>query len=186
MAVLTKKSLKQLSKTVSHALRHEPWLYELELDECGWVSIEELLPSLRKLKDEWKDIGRAELLKMISQSSKKRYELSGDKIRALYGHSIPGKLVKQKLEPPEFLYHGTSLSVLKEIKNEGLLPMSRQYVHLSTDIETAQQVGFRKTREPVILKINAKKAYDKGINFYIGNEHVWLADYIPSEYIVVM
>ena len=26
-----------LSRVVSHALRHEPWLYELELDEDGWV-----------------------------------------------------------------------------------------------------------------------------------------------------
>ena len=33
----------QLSKTVSHALRHEPWLYELELDDDGWVSVEAML-----------------------------------------------------------------------------------------------------------------------------------------------
>lgn len=36
-----------LSKTVSHALRHEPWLYELELDDEGWVAVSQLLESLR-------------------------------------------------------------------------------------------------------------------------------------------
>ncbi|NTW40943.1 MAG: RNA 2'-phosphotransferase, partial [Cellulomonadaceae bacterium] len=36
-----------LSRVVSHALRHEPWLYELELDEAGWVSVQSLVEALR-------------------------------------------------------------------------------------------------------------------------------------------
>ncbi|WP_189534180.1 RNA 2'-phosphotransferase [Paludibacterium paludis] len=42
-----------LSRTASHALRHEPWLYELELDDKGWVPVEELLSALRSEKPEW-------------------------------------------------------------------------------------------------------------------------------------
>ncbi len=37
----------KLSKEVSFALRHEPWKYELELDENGWVDIDQLIESLR-------------------------------------------------------------------------------------------------------------------------------------------
>lgn len=33
----------RLSKEVSYALRHAPWKYELELDEEGWVNIDQLL-----------------------------------------------------------------------------------------------------------------------------------------------
>ena len=33
----------QLSKEISYALRHAPWEYELELDDNGWVSVEQLL-----------------------------------------------------------------------------------------------------------------------------------------------
>jgi putative RNA 2'-phosphotransferase len=29
---MPRKDLTALSRTMSHALRHEPWLYELELD----------------------------------------------------------------------------------------------------------------------------------------------------------
>ena len=36
----------KLSKEVSYALRHVPWEYELELDENGFVLIEQLLNSL--------------------------------------------------------------------------------------------------------------------------------------------
>jgi len=32
----------ELSKEVSYALRHAPWEYELEMDEEGWVSIDEI------------------------------------------------------------------------------------------------------------------------------------------------
>jgi RNA:NAD 2'-phosphotransferase (TPT1/KptA family) len=35
--------LKGLPRKVSHALRHEPWLYELEVDAAGWVCLDQLL-----------------------------------------------------------------------------------------------------------------------------------------------
>jgi hypothetical protein len=36
----------ELSKAVSHALRHEPWLYELELDDAGWTPVDALVNAL--------------------------------------------------------------------------------------------------------------------------------------------
>jgi len=47
----------------------------------------------------------------------------------------------------------------------------------------AMQVGLRKATVLSILLIKAKEAYKDGINFYIGNELVWLADFVPSKYI---
>jgi RNA 2'-phosphotransferase, Tpt1 / KptA family len=59
-----------LSKTISHALRHEPWLYELELDDEGWVPVDELFGSLRKEKPEWTSLTEADLAEMIARSDK--------------------------------------------------------------------------------------------------------------------
>ena len=39
-------NLKELSKEISYALRHAPWEFELELDEEGFVPIEQLLHAL--------------------------------------------------------------------------------------------------------------------------------------------
>ena len=64
--------------------------------------------------------------------------------------------------------------------------MERQDVHLSVDKTTAFQVGSRKAKTPVILKIKATKAYASGVRFYEGNEMVWLSDHIPSDFIVQM
>ena len=41
----------ELSKQISYALRHSPAEYGLELDDNGWVNVEELLTALRKKKN---------------------------------------------------------------------------------------------------------------------------------------
>lgn len=59
-----------LSKEFSYALRHAPWEYELELDENGWVSIDQLLNALRR-SNVWKNVNLDDL-KMMIEKSKKR------------------------------------------------------------------------------------------------------------------
>ena len=61
--------------------------------------------------------------------------------------------------------------------------MQRQYVHLSVDTATADQVGKRKAKKPVILEVRADEAYRASVLFYRGNEQVWLADSIPAAFI---
>ncbi len=172
-----------LSRTISHALRHEPWIYELEIDDSGWVGIESLLDSLRPLKPQWSNLSMEDLEQMIARSDKKRHELSDGKIRALYGHTIPGKLKKEPRQPPNILFHGTSPESAKLISQEGLKPMTRQYVHLGTNIKDAMRVGKRKSQEPVILTIKAGDAFLEGVKFYVGNEKIWLSDFVPPVYV---
>ncbi len=172
----------ELSKEVAYALRHAPWEYELEIDENGWVNLDQLLASLSENR-RWKDVRKIDLEKMIEISDKKRYEIVAGKIRALYGHSISNKIIKEVKEPPEVLYHGTTRYFISAIKEKGLLPKGRQYVHLSVDLDTANKVGKKRDDKPVILKIKAKLAWKEGVSFYKGNDKVWLADFIESKYI---
>ena len=174
----------ELSKEVSYALRHAPWGYELELDENGGVPLEQLLSSLQ-LTSKWENLTVIDLIEMIEKSEKKRHVIYDSKIRAFYGHSIPMKIVKEEKTPPEFLYHGTARRFLNSIKEKGLLPQSRQYVHLSQDIETAETVGKRHDNKAGILIIDSLKAWNDGIKFYYGNEKVWLADMVPYKYVLV-
>ena len=50
---------------MSHALRYEPWLYELELDAEGWTSVEALLVAPRTEKADWNDLEAADLAEVI-------------------------------------------------------------------------------------------------------------------------
>ena len=174
----------QLSKEISYALRHAPWEYELELDSNGWVSVEQLLNALKE-NSKWQSITMEDLEHIVESSDKKRHELVDGKIRALYGHSVANKIVKESAEPPVILFHGTARRFLELIEDKGILPKGRQYVHLSNDIETALEVGKRHDYKPVILEIDAKKAWNEGVKFYLGNDKVWLADNIPRKYIKI-
>lgn len=170
----------ELSKEISYALRHAPWEYELELDAEGFVPIDQLLFALNEPRQYEREIVQADLEHIIETSEKKRHEIVGDKIRALYGHSVPQTILKEPGIPPEILYHGTTHRALESIMQNGLKPMKRQYVHLSVDTEMATQVGKRRDSMPVILQIDTTKATAAGVQFYIGNEKVWLCHHIPK------
>lgn len=175
--------LTNISRVLSHALRHEPWLYELELDDQGWASVEDVLLAVRAERAQWSNVSEADLRQLIETSSKRRYELAEGRIRALYGHSLPDKLKKTPGVPPAVLLHGTAPQFVPAIRAHGLLPMRRQYVHLSVDEAMAIQVGRRKAQAPLILKISAADAHAAGVVFYEGNSQVWLADAVPPEFI---
>lgn len=172
-----------LSRAVSHALRHEPWVYEIELDEEGWTPVDQLLHSLREKGDGWESVDRSSLERMLTAATKRRHELDGDRIRALYGHSLTGGVLKRAAVPPARLFHGTAPHTWSTIQAVGLLPMRRQFVHLSTDRDTASSVGHRKSASPVMLVIDAPAASSDGVAFYAGNDLVWLADHVPARYI---
>ncbi|MCM1221276.1 MAG: RNA 2'-phosphotransferase [Lachnospiraceae bacterium] len=176
------KQLENLSKEISYALRHAPWEYELEMDETGRVPVEQLLEALRR-EVKWKNVGEADLSEIIEKSEKKRFEIKDGMIRAFYGHSIPMKILKEEKMPPDILYHGTARRFVPSIMENGLRPQNRQYVHLSEDVETAESVGKRHDARPCILTIDARRAWEKGIKFYVGNEKVWLADLVPGKYV---
>jgi putative RNA 2'-phosphotransferase len=179
------RSHDNLSRAVSHALRHEPWLYELELDDEGWADVGALLTALHRESPIWSDLAVPDLAEMIRVSSKQRHEMVNGRIRALYGHSLPGKLHRTPAVPPVELFHGTAPLSVPAIRDGGLLPMGRQYVHLSLDRDTAIAVGRRKAPEPIILVVKADDASKAGVVFYAGNDKVWLADRVPPEFIEI-
>ena len=56
---------RRLSKTVAHALRHEPHVYELELDEEGWTDVATLLGALRGHAARVKAAGMVRLVTLL-------------------------------------------------------------------------------------------------------------------------
>ena len=174
----------QLSKKMAFALRHKPEQCGLKLDKDGFTDVNGLLEYLRSIK-RFCDVTVQDIKDTMSNSDKKRFELKGDNIRAYYGHSCLQKIEKVATRPPEVLYHGTSHEAAEKILKEGIKSQNRQFVHMSSDIETASKVGKRKDKTPVILVVDTEKAAKDGLKFYLGNETTWLSDYIPPEYIKV-
>lgn len=183
--IIVKMNYKQLSKSISQALRHNPEKYGLKLDKDLSVPIETLIAALQS-REHFAAVTRADIEAMMAESEKQRYEIIGDNIRARYGHSLSQMMERTSQQPPAVLYHGTSAAVADIILQEGLKPMNRQFVHLSIDIETAVIVGKRRAHHPTILWVDADAAWREGQAFYSGNDGTWLSTPIAPTYIKVL
>lgn len=172
-----------ISKKMSYALRHNPDKYGLKLDEYGYTDLNHFIAALNRVHRFNPSLTEQRIREVMKDSNKERFRIKNGKICALYGHSIPGIISHRQATPPAILYHGTARRFIPSIKKLGLLPMKRQYVHLSTDVPMARQVGSRHDSHPVILRINTKSAQADGIKFYVGNDEVWLCDELPAKYI---
>jgi len=167
---------------MSLILRHDPGSAGLVLDEDGFVSIPQLLAALARVQG-MPPLSREDLVDIERTGSKPRFEIKGDRIRARWGHSVTDRVDQPAATPPEFLFHETSRRALPAIRSEGLVPMSRQYVHMSPDDETATNVGQRHDRSCVILRVQAGRAARDGIVFYSSHSMIWLADRVPAAYL---
>jgi putative RNA 2'-phosphotransferase len=171
-----------ISKFLSFVLRHQPDAIGITLDVEGWVDITVLIAAAAK---DGKTLDLDLIRQVVATSDKKRFSISEDglRIRAVQGHSAKSvdiQFAGQK--PPEFLYHGTTTRFLVSIYKEGLQSVSRQYVHLSQDEQTAQAVG-RRHGLPVVLVVNALLMHRLGFKFYMAENGVWLTNGVPVKFI---
>ena len=70
----------------------------------------------------------------------------------------------------------------ESIDSQGLIPKSRLYVHLSSDIETAKKVGSRHGK-PVIYQIDCASMVADGYQFFLSANKVWLTKKVPAKYL---
>jgi putative RNA 2'-phosphotransferase len=175
----------KLSKFLALILRHQPERFALALDGEGWASLSEVLEIVQGLPN-FRWATRADVMKVVEEGAgdgKRRFQVEEGRIRASYGHSIATPIQYEPCVPPPLLYHGTSPGVLGSIRREGIRPMERQYVHLSPDRKTAVRVGTRHDERPVVLSVRAAQAHAAGIEFYRADEMVYLARYVPAEFV---
>ena len=170
-----------ISRFISFVLRHKPEEIGITLDEHGWANVEELINALNTKK---KQIDMEILEEIVCTDEKGRYSFNEDKtlIRANQGHSIQVDVELKEAEPPEILFHGTGEKYVESILQEGLIPKSRLYVHLSKDMETAVNVGSRHGK-PHIFKVRTGEMFRQGCKFWLSENGVWLTRAVPIEYL---
>lgn len=166
----------KVSKYLSRHLRHDPDRIGIELDENGWVEVDELLKALERRNFH---LTRAELETVVERNDKQRFALRDGKIRANQGHTVDVDLDLDPVAPPRFLFHGTTAGFLDGIREEGLKAMDRHDVHLSADRETAVKVGSRRGK-PVVLTVDAARMAEEGHLFYRTENGVWLTEHVPA------
>jgi putative RNA 2'-phosphotransferase len=175
--------LVRLSKLLALMLRHRPDQFGIVLDAEGYAEIREVLSAVRTR------IAAATLEDLVAvvetiEPEKRRYSLDEGEIRANYGHSVAGRIAHEACAPPDTLLHGTPVTALQRIREQGLLPMRRQYVHLTTHPDLATRIGARHGT-PRLLTVDAARAHADGVVFYRANDAFWLTDHIAPQYLDV-
>ena len=174
------KTLTEMSRLIALVLRHQPEKLGLTIDSHGWMDTDQLIKKLNAIQP----FTMETLEEIVRTDAKRRYSFNADRscIRANQGHSIPVDLGLLPVRPPKVLYHGTATRFARSIEQQGLRPMSRQYVHLSEDLRTAIPVGSRHG-VPMVYRVDADGMHRDGHDFFRSENGVWLAYAVPAEYL---
>lgn len=177
---------KQLSKSLSGALRHFPQDVGLQLDDGGWADYDAVVAAATETYG-WAT--RESVEAVVATDPKGRFECTGTaddgRIRAAYGHSVNVDLDAEETSVPATLYHGTAPRNLESILAEGLKPMSRQQVHLSESVDDARAVGQRHAADPVVLEIDAAGMEAAGHRIVKRGRETYTTDRVPPQFLVV-
>ena len=178
----TKPRLIRLSRALSHALRQVTRQHNSGVEEQGWIGIDNLLDALRQEKA-WHNLKRSDLEEMVTKSGKLRFEIKDDQIRSLPSTNHGAKIIRHPGKPPNTLYHEADAALAGRIRVQGLIPESHRYIHLSTTSQNTVDTDHHGNGRAIILKIDAARASDSGVRFYEDNNHTWLAEAVPPEFI---
>jgi len=181
--LMNEKELNSLSRILAGALRHFPEKFGLMMDGKGWVDILLLIEAIGIGRSGFNWLKPHHIEALVLTDPRGRYQIDGGMIRATYGHTIDVNLDDLPIaEIDEFFYPVTEEEI-DIILEGGLHPIDRKKVHLSGTIEKAIEAGNVRTDNPLILKIDGKKAKKAGLKIYQAGKDVFITDAIDAKFI---
>jgi len=172
-----------LSRIIAGALRHFPDKLQLGMDGHGWVEISELIKAIGTSRSGFNWLRLHHIQALVATDMRSRYQVDGGMIRAKYGHSIDVNLDDLPLaEEDEYFYPVTEEEADIVLEN-GINPIDRKKVHLSTTIEKAVEAGSVRSDHPLILRVDGVKAREDGVEIYQATRDVCVTESIDAEFL---
>jgi putative RNA 2'-phosphotransferase len=173
--------IERITRSLAYMLRHQPEAFDLELDSYGFADLEDVVHALNERLGE--PVEEEDVREAVRSGDRPRYEIDGDRIRALYGHSIPVEPGPSS-KPPEYLFVAIPASELERARRFGLRGGRRRFLHLAITKDDAAESGRRGSVSYAVLVIHALDAWEEGVSFY-DRTALWLAEEIPTHLIEV-
>ncbi|MGV3724362.1 MAG: RNA 2'-phosphotransferase, partial [Actinomycetota bacterium] len=153
------EQLVRISKFLSKHLRHDPAGLGLELEEGGWVQVDDLLQGCARKRF---PVTLAQLQEVVAGNDKQRFSFdeTGARIRANQGHSVEVDLALDPATPPDTLYHGTGHNTAETVEREGLRKMRR---HQGSYNESMNGIGCGSPESHGHLRRNNDALRNKGV-----------------------
>jgi putative RNA 2'-phosphotransferase len=173
--------IERITRSLAFMLRHQPETFDLELDSLGYADLGDVVQALNERLGE--PVEEEDVREAVVAGDRPRYEIVEDRIRALYGHSIPVEPGPSS-KPPESLYVAVPEQELERARRFGLRGGRRRFLHLAISKEDAAESGRRASRDYTVLVIHALDAWEEGVSFY-DRTALWLAEEVPTHLIEV-
>ncbi|SDJ24658.1 putative RNA 2'-phosphotransferase [Rhodococcus triatomae] len=176
----------RISKEASRLLRHCAHELSGGLDAEGWADLDDVVATIvQNLNLPAED--KHDVRLVLESEGNQRHETSGDRIRAIYGHSGSLGVHYVARKPPTDLFHASPDVNLSAILDEGLMPRSRQYVHMSTNVDMAKRRAQHHRSSLAVLVVDAEAAVrESGIEFFSPDGEIWLAKHVPAKHIRIV
>ncbi len=174
----------KLSKLLSFILRHNPAFLDISLDSEGFsdIGIGELAARIRNLRGfGW--VMPEDILRVVEMDEKGRFEVKDGRIRATYGHSVEVMPKYEKVNEAPRLFHGTTKKAWQRIKRNGLLPLGRKFVHLTTKLREALDVAKRHGKDLILLEVDGNSMIGDGLILWKASDAIYLAKKVPPKYL---
>ena len=171
--------VEKLGRTLAGILRHGK--FELNMDDQGFVGIRDIIFAVKESNSRMHWLRPHHIIALTETDPKGRYQISGDMVRATYGHSIPLELDLPTDDVPAELFFPATPEEVDIILEVGLRPSDRSMVHLSLTYGDAMTAGKVRLDDPIILVIDADAVFDSGNDIGKAGKTVFLAKYIPPE-----
>ena len=171
---------RRISKLLSLILRHHPDEFGLNMDEYGYMPLDEVVEAVQQ---RYSAVEEEDIRDLIDTSRQRRFEIVDDRIRALYGHTFYVEMDGEPMDPPESLFLCVSAAQVRRMKEEGIRSEDRSYLHLSPTREIAESRAGAVT-DPCVVEVYAEAAAREAeVEFWDRGEVVLTRQTIAPEFV---
>jgi putative RNA 2'-phosphotransferase len=181
--LMNEHELNRVGRIMAGVLRHFPEKFGVEMDDHGWVDVQELVGQIRRQKEKLHWLKPHHLEAIVLTDPKGRYQFDKDRVRATYGHSLEVDLDLPTEGIPDTLYYPVTEEELDVVLERGLTPTERKAVHLSETFQNAVEAGQRRGEDPIILEVNARAAIKEGQVIKQAGKTVYITESVPARFI---
>ena len=159
-----------------YVLGRQPDEFGLVPDQKGFVRIKDLLKAISE-EPGWGYVRRSHIHEVLMTSPDNPFIIEDERIKAATRHNAASRAAG--VVPPKLLYHCVRRKAYPVVCRKGIIPMGAHQVFLATTAEMALRIGRRRDPKPVLLTVQAQRAFEEGVTFSKQGERIYVVDHVP-------
>jgi len=174
----------RVGRMMAGILRHFPERFNLSMDGRGWVDLDQFVEAIQDARPQWaRWLRKQHIQALVETDEKGRYQIDGGMIRATYAHSVPVNLDDLPEANVDELFFPVAEEELDIVLETGLRPNDRNMIHLSASADKAYSAGRVHHPDPILLKVDVRKATQAGNFIFRAGKSVYVTDAVEPEFL---